>query len=304
VHATFWSGFWRLADPKISLASFASMFLGACLAASARPLSWDWLALTVLGVFALEIAKNASGEVVDFDSGTDLAVASQDRSPFSGGKRVLVDRVLTRRETIGIAAAFYALAVAIGLYIVAFRDARVLALGVTGVGFAYFYNSPPLKLSYRGLGELSVALCYGPIICAGTYLVQTGAVTAEVLWLSSALGLLIGAFLWINEFPDYLADRKSSKRTLVVTFGRKRASDIFALGISAPFLMLLCAPFVTSVSYGVWLGFVGMPFGVFAAQRAVTDPESTPRIVPAQGATLLSFVLFALGAGLGAFYHP
>jgi 1,4-dihydroxy-2-naphthoate octaprenyltransferase len=300
VHRKFWTGFWRLADPKISLASFVSIFLGACLAATGQPLEWRWLAVTIGGIFALEIAKNASGEIVDFDSGTDLAVEPQDRSPFSGGKRVLVDHLLTRRETIGIAAAFYSLAIIVGLTIVVFRDRRVLALGMLGVACAYFYNSPPLRLSYRGLGEVAVALSYGPLICIGTYLVQTGTVRAEVLWLSAALGLLIGAFLWINEFPDYLADRKSKKRTLVVRFGRKRASHIFALGISLPFLMLLLAPFVTSVSYGVWLGFAGMPFGVFAAYRAVTDPESTPRIVPAQSATLLLFVLFALGAGTGA----
>jgi 1,4-dihydroxy-2-naphthoate polyprenyltransferase len=299
VPGKFWTGFWRLADPKISLASFASIFLGACLVATARPLDWRWLAFTVMGIFALEIAKNASGEIVDFDSGTDLAVEPQDRSPFSGGKRVLVDHLLTRRETIGIAAAFYILAIVVGLYIVAFRDGRVLALGMLGVACAYFYNSPPLKLSYRGLGELAVALCYGPVICIGTYLVQMGAVTAEVLWLSAALGLLIGAFLWINEFPDYVADRKSDKRTLVVHVGRKRASYIFSFGMSVPFLMLLLTPFVTSVSYGVWLGFAGLPFAIFAAHRVITNPESTPHIVPAQAATLLTFVVFAVGAGVG-----
>jgi len=32
----FWAGFWQLADPKISLASFASLVLGACLAAAHR----------------------------------------------------------------------------------------------------------------------------------------------------------------------------------------------------------------------------------------------------------------------------
>ena len=129
----FWVGFWRLADPKISLASFASMFLGACLAATALPLDWRWLGLTIAGIFALEIAKNASGEIVDFDSGADLSVAPQDRSPFSGGKRVLVDHLLTRRETIGIAATFYLLAILLGLFIATFRDLRVLAIGMIGV---------------------------------------------------------------------------------------------------------------------------------------------------------------------------
>ena len=94
----FFAGFWRLADPKISLASMASMLLGACAAALDGPLAPGWLALTVAGIFFLEVAKNASGEVVDWDSGTDQAVAPEDRSPFSGGKldfMVRGDRVLT-----------------------------------------------------------------------------------------------------------------------------------------------------------------------------------------------------------------
>ena len=57
---------WRLADPKISLASFSSLFLGTTLAAQDGDLSVGWLAVTVAGIFALEIAKNASGEIHDF----------------------------------------------------------------------------------------------------------------------------------------------------------------------------------------------------------------------------------------------
>ena len=44
-------GVWRLVDPKITMASVASLFLGAAAAARAGPLSWWWLALSVLGVF-------------------------------------------------------------------------------------------------------------------------------------------------------------------------------------------------------------------------------------------------------------
>jgi len=39
-----WAGVWRLADPKISLASIASMFVGACAAAREGTLAWGWLA--------------------------------------------------------------------------------------------------------------------------------------------------------------------------------------------------------------------------------------------------------------------
>lgn len=46
----FAQGFWRLADPKISLASIAGMLLGASAAAAAGPIVVGWLLLTVLGV--------------------------------------------------------------------------------------------------------------------------------------------------------------------------------------------------------------------------------------------------------------
>lgn len=72
-------GVWRLVDPKITMASVASLFLGAAGAGRSDPLSWWWLALSVLGVFFIEVAKNASGEVVDFDSGADAAVAPAPR---------------------------------------------------------------------------------------------------------------------------------------------------------------------------------------------------------------------------------
>jgi 1,4-dihydroxy-2-naphthoate octaprenyltransferase len=300
VGSNFRKGFWRLADPKVSLASIASMFLGACLAARVEPIEWRWLLFTVVGILAVEIAKNASGEIVDFDSGADLAVAPQDRSPFSGGKRVLVDRLLTRRETAAIAVVCYALAIAVGLYLTVARDARVLGLGLVGLACAYFYHARPLRLSYRGLGEVAVALCYGPLVCAGTYLVQTGTMTCDVIWLGIGLGMLIGAFLWINEFPDFTADHRSGKRTLVVRMGRARASRAFAVILAVGFLALAVAPALTAFPRTVWWGLLGLPFAGFAARRASLAPETTSRIVAAQTATLLAFLSFALGAGIGA----
>src|SRR6185503_2211709 len=117
----FWRGVWRVADPKITLASAASMLLGTALAAAAGPLSIPWLLVVVAGIFSIEAAKNASGEIFDWDSGADQ----------------------------GVAAAFYALGGAAGLAVVLFREPLVLALGVAGVALAYFYHAPTFKLSYR-----------------------------------------------------------------------------------------------------------------------------------------------------------
>jgi 1,4-dihydroxy-2-naphthoate octaprenyltransferase len=295
----FWAGFWRLADPKITLASMSSLFLGACFALKDGPLSIAWLAATVLGIFFIEVAKNASGEIFDFDSGTDLAVKEEDRSPFSGGKRVLVDGLLTRGQTKAIAVAAYALGVASGLAIVAFRQWNVVWLGMAGVGLAYFYHAPPLKLSYRGLGELAVALCYGPLIAVGTYLVQRGNVRAGIVWASVPLGLMIGAFLWVCEFPDYLADREAGKRNLVVRLGRIRASRAFALLVASAVASILLLP-LAGLPRTVTLGAVSAIPAWMAARRLLINPEYTHQIIPAQVLTLAAFLITALGCGLGA----
>ena len=83
--ASFWQGFWRLADPKISLASLAGMFMAACFAATDGELHGGWLTLVVLGILCVEVAKNASGEIVDFGSGIPTAVEEQLFEPFFTG---------------------------------------------------------------------------------------------------------------------------------------------------------------------------------------------------------------------------
>jgi 1,4-dihydroxy-2-naphthoate polyprenyltransferase len=293
------AGIWRLADPKITLASMASLFLGTTAATIGGELSPAWLIVTILGIFFLEVAKNASGEIYDFDSGTDLRVRPEDRSPFSGGKRVLVDELLTRGQTWAIALTGYFLGALAGLAIVFLREPGVLWLGVLGAGLAFFYHAPPLRLSYRGLGELAVGLAYGPMIAAGTYLVQRGDVTLGTILSSIPLGILIACFLWINELPDHDADAASGKRTLVVSLGKRRASLMF------PALMLTAfvaqAVFALTGQVPLWtsLSLLSMPFGIMASLRVVHAQGRTSDLVPAQKETLLAFLVFALGAGVG-----
>jgi 1,4-dihydroxy-2-naphthoate octaprenyltransferase len=294
----FAQGFWRLADPKISLASAAGILLGASSAAAAGPIAVGWLLLTVLGIFAVEVAKNASGEVFDWDSGTDLKVREEDRSPFSGGKRVLVDGLLTRGQTWAIAAGGYAVAATAGLIIVGWREGNILWFGLAGMALAFFYHAPPFRFSYRGLGELAVAISYGPLVCIGTYLVQRGTMPTGIVLLSLPLGILVAAFLWVNEFPDYSADALSGKRTLVVRLGRPSAAEGFAwLGVTAAMITALLP--AAGLPATVWLGGLAALRYIPAARVLLASPEDTAAIVPAQAMTLQAFLLYAAGASVG-----
>ena len=291
------AGLWRLADPKVSLASFASLLLGGCAAAAAGPFHPGWFALTVVGIFALEVAKNASGEVFDFDSGVDQAVATEDHSPFSGGKRVLVDGLLSRSATWTIAATGYALAIAAGLAIPTWRAPQVLWLGGAGVALAWFYHAPPLRLAYRGLGELAVAIAYGPLVALGSFHVQTGTWSAQLGAQSVALGLLVAAFLVANEIPDFHADRAGGKRNLVARLGRANGARLFLAISTAGWLLILAA---ATADPWTLAALVGLPASGQAAlgllRHSGTDIAG---VVPAQAASLAAFVLCAIGTGAG-----
>lgn len=298
MNGQFWQGFWRLADPKISLASFASMFLGACAAAANGALDFLWLAITVIGIFAVEVAKNASGDIFDFISGNDQAIREEDRSPFSGGKRVLIDGLLTRGQTAGIALIGYIIGTLCGLAIVRWREPSVLWIGVAGVALAFFYHAPPIKLAYRGLGEIAVAVAYGPLIGTGTYLVQRGIITIDITVVSMLLGILIGLFLLANEFPDYHADEIASKKTLVVRLGRQRASRLFAALLTLTFIGLAVLPLFGS-PLTLWFGMIAMIPAYSAGKLLLGNPEVTSRIIPAQAKTLVTFLVFSAGTSIG-----
>lgn len=294
----FWQGFWRLADPKISLASFAGLWLGLCTAAGDSELYWGWLALTVLGVFCVEVAKNASGEVVDYDSGTDLDISADERTPFSGGKRVMVDELLSRKQTWQISAFFFLAAISIGLLLVVLVNQQILYFGVAGMALAWFYHAPPLRLAYRGLGEFAVALAYGPLVVCGAYFVQTGSVTAPLLHASCALGLHIAGFLLINEFPDERADRSAGKRHWVVRLGTEKAAFAYVLLVASAYCWLgLTALYYPSATGYLW-GFAGLPLATFSAWRLLTSRDIAA-LIPAQAASLGGFVTMALAGGLG-----
>ena len=280
----FGAGLWRLADPKISLTSAASMYLGISVATSEGHFSLTWIAVTFIAFFAVEVAKNAWGDVFDYDSGNDLAVAPEDRTAFSGGKRVLVDGLLTRRQTWAIATGFTLGSFALGLVIVLLREPAALWIGAVGFVLGWSYHGPPLRLAYRGLGELDVVLCYGPLIALSTYLILAHQLSWQVFWLSLPLGIVIAAFLWVNEFPDYPADRRAGKHNLVARLGRPTAARALPL---------------TGLPAAVWLGAIAFVPAAYACVEVWRAPETFHRSKPVQPAALVTFLLYSAGAGTG-----
>ena len=291
------AGIFRLADPKIMLASLVPFAAGAAIAHREGARVSPLLAAVALGaVFGVEVGKNAVNDFYDFRSGADLGVRPEERTPFSGGKRVLVDGLLTERQVVANAFAGFAFALLFGLYLALAVDPRLFALGALGAAVSIAYTAPPFKLSYRGWGEVAVFAAYGPGIVLGTETLFARKITPDAIWASLSLGALIAGVLLVNELPDERADRGAGKRTWAVRLGRRGATRV----ATALFLAGFGLP-VLAIAAGQTARLAGLLLGVPAAAIAVrelTRPSGASRIVVAEAATLLAYVL--AGAGLAA----
>ena len=288
----FWKGLWRLSDPKISLASITALAVGTAYAAADARIDMKVAVLVFGAILLIEVGKNAVNDLYDFRSGTDTDVRPEERSPFSGGKRVLVEQLLTEKQLIQIGWYAFAVAAAFALALSLTVSPLLLILGVIGVAVAYAYSAPPLQLSYRGLGELAVFLIYGPGLIIGMYAALTNSVSTVVMVASVTMGLLIANVLLLNEFPDERPDREAGKRTLVVRMGRKRATILAGL-VS---LIAFAIPFGALASGfrpGILGSLFGVPFAIVAFVELMRSTDGPP--VRAQALTLAAYVAAGLG---------
>lgn len=295
MHANkLWQGFWQVADPKIWIASLVPMAVGAALAyGMTGHFSWYWFLVSTLGVFCIEIGKNAANDLVDYRTGVDLMVAPDKRTPFSGGKRAIVDGNLTLKQAAVIAIATLAAGSAVGVYIALLREPMIIWIGVSGLFFAAAYSLPPFKLAYRGLGEFVVGITFGPLIVSGAFVVQTNFLSLEVFLASLPIGLLITNVLFINQYPDYEADTMGHKRNWVVRLGKTRGLAVYKALFAGAYLSLVILFFFTGNPFWL-LSFATLPLVMRAVNTAAIYSEDIPRFIQANINTIKTYQVTGL----------
>jgi len=219
--------------------------------------------LTLLGAVSLHLGTNIINDYFDHKSGNDEANNEFVR-PFSGGSRMIQLGLLTPLEVLTAAIIFFAVGIFIGLYLTFKCGLPVLILGLIGVISGFFYTAPILNWASCGFGELLVGLNFGILITLGSFYVQTKSFSLDVLLASIPLGILVSAILWINEFPDYNADKKVGKKTLVVRLGKKKASDILTFILLLPYLIIIFGVISEYLPKTFLFSFISLPFVIQA----------------------------------------
>jgi 1,4-dihydroxy-2-naphthoate octaprenyltransferase len=220
-------------------ATIVPVVLGIAIAARQGTFDLLTAVLTVVGASFVQLGLNVANDVFDTAQGADDANVTP--TQFSGGSRVIQYGLVSFRRMAALSASFYALAGVIGLVLLALRPSvALLVIGVVGFVVSIGYTAPPLKLVYRGLGEIAVALGFGPLMLLGAYVVQSGGrLDLEPFVASLPIALLVALILYVNEIPDPRGAARAGKRTLPVRWSKAAVIAGYRLAAVAAYAILV-----------------------------------------------------------------
>jgi 1,4-dihydroxy-2-naphthoate octaprenyltransferase len=191
----------------------------------------------------------------------DVEVDKHDQPTlFSGGSGVLVNHPGLRKPALWIAITLILISLMLGIAFQLIYSLPIwfLAFAVLGNLLGWFYTAPPLKLVYRGLGELSMIFSIGLLIPGFGYLVTSGRVNQDGFLFFIPLILYGLAFILTVELPDMESDRLGGKMTWVARRGRSFGFTLILVSFLFATLFFLFFPMLTSHNYPVDFRFLGV----------------------------------------------
>jgi 1,4-dihydroxy-2-naphthoate octaprenyltransferase len=256
--------------------------------------------LTLAGVVFLHLGANTANDYFDHLSGNDALNVDYVR-PFTGGSRLIQQGLISPGSVIVTSILFFAAALTIGVVLTMIRGPLVLALGLAGVLFGFFYTAPPLSFASRGLGELTVGLSFGVLAVSGTYFVQTGTVTAGCIVASLAPTFLIIAVIVINEFQDSSADARVGRRTLVVRAGTRKAVALYGAVILLSYVSIIIGTAADLLPPLTLIALATAPLALKAIATARAHHASPAALAPANALTIIIHLSCGLLMAIGIF---
>ena len=234
----------------------------------------------------LHAGTNIVNEVYDVRKGIDSITSPR-------ASHAIVKGRMTERTALIIAAIFFGLAIAVGLYLVWLRGPAIIVLGLLGLVGGWGYTAPPLEYKNRAFGVPIVFLLMGPLMVEGSYFAVSGEWSLTALVLSIPVGLLVAAILHGNEWRDIREDSRAGISTLSARIGRRWAHYgyvglvlgaymVLALAVIAgvlpawTMLAILSLPLLAAVIRSAELGATGQPRAI--AMIDLRDRAAPPRL--------------------------
>ncbi|HEV8671883.1 MAG TPA: 1,4-dihydroxy-2-naphthoate octaprenyltransferase [Candidatus Limnocylindria bacterium] len=265
-------GYWEIARPFSFTASTLPVAVGGALAAVEGLFDWTLFVVSLLAILLLHIGTNVTNEIYDVRKGVDTIVSPRASHAIVRGR-------ITDREAYLMAIAAFAVAFALGLYLVSVRGWPIVALGLAGLIGGYTYTAPPFQYKFGSFGIPLVFLLLGPLAVAGSYYAITGTLDWSALAVSVPVGLLVAAILHGNEWRDISEDARAGAKTFSVRMGRQAAHWLYLVLVVGAYIALTVAVLANLLPTWSLLAMLSLPllvrqirsaeFGASGQQRAI-----------------------------------
>ena len=207
--------------------------------------------VTILCALLLQVSSNYINDYYDFKTGVD----SDNRL---GPKRVTAQGLLMPGQVKKAFLTTLLVSFLLGIYLMYVGGLPIIIVGLSSILFAYLYTGGPLPLSHIYLGEVLAFIFFGPVAVCGAYYLQAGDVSNTAIIAGFSLGFISSALMSINNLRDLETDRKTSKRTIAIALGEKKARLLTLAFVLGSLILPLSR---IGQNYGFLLCF--LPFFIF-----------------------------------------
>ena len=223
-------------------------------------LDFGYAILTYFGVICLHISVDLLNDYWDFKRGIDT---NTKRTKYSGGTGVIPENLINSKLIYCAGVIFLILGGMIGLYFVTIKGIIILILLIFAIISIYFYST---NIVNAGLGELFVAI-KGSMIVLGSYYIQSDQIDLTSIYVGIIIGLLSAVVLLVTSFPDYEADKKSGRRTLVIVMGKENSIKLFITIVTITYAMIIGGSIFNLMTIFSTIALLSLPFAFKAALK-------------------------------------
>ncbi len=238
------------------------------------PLIATTLILYILGI-VFAIALNNSFDFLKFIVGLAIATtallsmsycnnyydaeADQYNKPtaFSGGSGQILHNKKLRTSIKYLSFIFMAFSILLAIIFVLIFSFSIVFLFYVIIGnlLAWFYTAPPLKLVYRGLGEISTMIAIGFMIPGLGYYALAGQLDYLFLIFIFPFMMFLGAWIINAEIPDLEGDRRGIKKTVIVRKGFR-----FGLILASIFSIIVVLYYIIISNFSLLPSYIDFRF--------------------------------------------
>ena len=201
---------------------------------------------------AVQSGANLSNTYFDFQNGVDT------KETKSGDKALVDARHITATGTLIFSLFCYVLGffAVLPALIEHADDTHLRWIFLLGILLAFFYTANPFALKYMALGDITIYVCFGPLLMQGTCIMMTGSMNPLLYLYSIPVGLLTEAILHANNARDIKSDTKAGAITLASLIGLKLSFYLYIFLLVGSYLAV--GIIAWRLNWGVLATFGGM----------------------------------------------